>query len=305
MGNATGSTAAAGAPAPARRRGGTATARRRRAPMTWESWVIAGGILLLVLYCLAPFYWMFVSSLKGPGEITDNSLWPAAPTLVNYRGVFGGENHFGYAVRNSIIIAVATTGLAMVIAVSCGYALARLRFRGRNLVLGLVLASSMFPGVAIVTPLYQLFSDWGWIDQYQAMVVPNISFALPLAIFVLTTFFREMPWELEEAARVDGCGPVGAFSRVILPLAAPGVATTALLVFFAAWNEYLISSVVSITLASNPVTVALAKFAGDTEFQQPFGSQMAAGVVVTVPLIVLVLLFQRRIVRGLSAGGFR
>ncbi|WP_258862002.1 carbohydrate ABC transporter permease [Marinitenerispora sediminis] len=285
-----------------RARAGTTAARRGTA---WESWVIGAGIVLLVLYCLAPFWWMLVSSLKGPAEIASNRLWPEDPTLVNYRGVFGGQNDFGYAVRNSVVIAVATTASAMVIAVFSGYALARLRFRGRNLVLALVLACSMFPGVAIVTPLYQMFSDWGWIDQYQAMVVPNISFALPLAIFVLTTFFREMPWELEEAARVDGCGPIGAFFRVILPLAVPGVVTTGLLVFFAAWNEYLISSVVSITLASNPVTVALAKFAGDTEFQQPFGSQMAAGVVVTVPLVVLVLLFQRRIVSGLSAGGFR
>ncbi|MFW5418577.1 carbohydrate ABC transporter permease [Nocardiopsis sp. CNT-189] len=288
------------APARAPRR----SAARRRLP-GWEKWVIGAGIALLVLYCLAPFSWMLVSSLKGPAEITTPRLWPEDPTLVNYRGVFGGANHFGYAVRNSAVIAVSTTVLAMVIATASSYALARLRFRGRNLLLALVLACSMFPGVAIVTPLYRLFSDWGWIDEYQAMVVPNISFALPLAIFVLTTFFREMPWELEEAARVDGCGPVGAFARVILPLAAPGVATTSLLVFFAAWNEYLISSVVSITLASTPVTVALAKFAGDTEFQQPFGSQMAAGVVVTLPLVVLVLLFQRRIVRGLSAGSHR
>ncbi|GAA1115049.1 carbohydrate ABC transporter permease [Nocardiopsis composta] len=288
------------APARAPRR----SSARRRLP-GWEKWVIGAGIVLLTLYCLAPFYWMLVSSLKGPAEITTNRLWPEDPTLVNYRGVFGGANHFGYAVRNSVVIAVSTTVLAMLIATASSYALARLRFRGRNLLLALVLACSMFPGVAIVTPLYQLFSDWGWIDEYQAMVVPNISFALPLAIFVLTTFFREMPWELEEAARVDGCGPVGAFARVILPLAAPGVATTSLLVFFAAWNEYLISSVVSITLASTPVTVALAKFAGDTEFQQPFGSQMAAGVVVTLPLVVLVLLFQRRIVKGLSAGSHR
>ncbi|GAB3210304.1 carbohydrate ABC transporter permease [Marinactinospora thermotolerans] len=278
---------------------------RQRRRWGWENWVIGAGIALLLLYCLAPFYWMVVSSLKGPGEIASNSLWPRDPTLVNYRGVLGGRDHFGYAVRNSVVIAVTTTLLAMVIAVFSGYALARLRFRGRNLVLALILACSMFPGVAIVTPLYQLFADWGWIDEYQAMIVPNISFALPLAIFVLTTFFREMPWELEEAARVDGCGPFGAFGRIILPLAAPGVVTTGLLVFFAAWNEYLISSVVSITLASNPVTVAIAKFAGDSEFQQPFGSQMAAGVIVTLPLVVLVLLFQRRIVKGLSAGGFR
>ncbi|GAA3726041.1 carbohydrate ABC transporter permease [Salinactinospora qingdaonensis] len=267
--------------------------------------MIALGMVLLVLYCLAPFYWMFVSSLKGPGEITSNGLWPEEVSLVNYRGVLGGANDFGYAVRNSLIIAGSTTVVTMAIAVFSGYALARLRFRGRDLVLGLILACSMFPGVAIVTPLYQLFSGWGWIDEYQAMVVPNISFALPLAIFILTTFFREMPWELEEAARVDGCGTLRAFSRVVLPLATPGLATTALLVFLAAWNEYLISSVVSITLASNPVTVALAKFAGDSEFQQPFGSQMAAGVIVTLPLIVLVLVFQRRIVEGLSAGGFR
>jgi multiple sugar transport system permease protein len=193
----------------------------------------------------------------------------------------------------------------MLIGVLAAYALARLRFRGRFLVLGAILAASMFPGVALLTPLFQLFADLDWIDHYQAMIVPYISFTLPLAVWILTSFFTAMPWELADAARIDGCSPGRAFRLVILPLAAPGVFTTAILVFITAWNEYLIASNVSSTVASEPVTAAMARFTGDSEFQQPFGTQMAAGVIVTLPLVLLVLLFQRRIIAGLTAGAVK
>lgn len=263
------------------------------------------GIGLITLYCLAPFYWMLVSSLKAPDAILNNDLLPSDISFANYRSVFGSENNFLYALRNSLIIASLATLLAMVVGVFAAYALARLQFRGKFLVLAAVLATAMFPGVAIVTPLFQLFSRLGWINEYQSMIIPDISFTLPLAIWILTSFFAEMPWELEQAAKVDGCTPGKAFRLVILPLAAPGVFTTAILVFIYAWNEYLIASVMSQTLASEPVTVAIAKFTGDSQFQQPFGTQMAAGVVVTIPLVILVLLFQRRIVAGLTAGGVK
>ncbi len=263
------------------------------------------GIALISLYCLAPFYWMLVSSLKAPNAIFNNDLWPSSPSLANYRAVFGSKNNFLYALRNSLIIASLATLLAMTIGVFASYALARLQFRGKFLVLGAVLATAMFPGVAIVTPLFQLFSNLKWIDEFQSMIIPDISFTLPLAIWILTSFFAEMPWELEQAAKVDGCTPGKAFRLVILPLAAPGVFTTAILVFIYAWNEYLIASVMSQTLRSEPVTVAIAKFTGESQFQQPYGTQMAAGVVVTVPLVILVLLFQRRIVAGLTAGGVK
>jgi multiple sugar transport system permease protein len=263
------------------------------------------GIALISLYCLAPFYWMLVSSLKPSNAILNNELWPSSISFENYKSVFGEQNNFLYALRNSLIIASLATLLAMVVGVFAAYALARLQFRGKFLVLAAVLATAMFPGVAIVTPLFQLFSNLDWIDKYQSMIIPDISFTLPLAIWILTSFFAEMPWELEQAAKVDGCTPGKAFRLVILPLAAPGVFTTAILVFIYAWNEYLIASVMSQTEASAPVTVAIAKFTGDSQFQQPFGTQMAAGVVVTIPLVILVLLFQRRIVAGLTAGGVK
>ncbi len=263
------------------------------------------GIALIVLYCLAPFYWMLASSLKSPGAIFNNSLFPLSPSLENYRAIFGGQNNFAYALRNSLIIAGTVTIIAMGIGIFAAYALVRLRFRGKLLVLAAVLATTMFPGAVIVTPLFQLFSGFGWIDQYQSMIIPDISFALPLGIWIFASFFADIPWELEQAAQIDGCTPGRAFRAVILPLAAPGVFTAAILVFIYAWNEYLVASVMSQTLASEPVTVAIAKFTGESQFQQPFGTQMAAGVVLTIPLVLVVLLFQRRIVAGLTAGGLK
>lgn len=263
------------------------------------------GIALIVVYCLAPAYWMLVSALKAPDAIFNNNLLPTDISFESFKAVFSSKNNFGYALRNGVIIATTATVIAMVIGVFAAYALARLHFRFKFLVLGAILATAMFPGVAIVTPLFQLFSDFGWINQYQAMIIPDISFTLPLAIWILTSFFAEMPWELEQAAKIDGCTPGQAFRLVILPLAAPGVFTTMILVFINAWNEYLIASVMSQTLASEPPTVAIAKFTGESQFQQPFGTQMAAGVIVTIPLVILVLLFQRRIVAGLTAGGVK
>lgn len=278
---------------------------RRRHKITGGDVGFTAGLVVLVVFCLAPFYWMVVSSLKAPNAIFNNQLWPASPSLDNFRAVFGQKNDFGRALVNSCIVAGTTTIVAMGIGMLSAYALTRLRFKGRTVILGIVLAASMFPGVAILTPLYQLFASWGWINTYQAMVVPDISFALPLAIWTLTTFFAEMPWELEQAAKVDGCTPGQAFRKIIVPLAAPGVFTTAILVFIAAWNEYLIASNVSIRPDTNPVTVAIAKFTGESQFQQPFGTQMAAGVIATVPLVIVVLLFQRRIVSGLTAGSLK
>lgn len=263
------------------------------------------GVATIVFVCLAPFYWMFVSSLKAPRDIFDNALWPAAPTLVNYASVFGQNNQFGVALRNSLIIAGTVTVVALALGVFAAYALVRLKFPGKNALLGLFLAASMFPGVAILGPLFQLFADWGWINTYQAMIIPDISFALPLGVWILTSFLAAMPWELEEAARVDGCTPLQSFRKIMLPLAAPGVFTTAILVFINAWNEFLIANSMSQTPDVRPVTVAIAMFTGDSQFDQPFGTQMAAGVVVTVPLVILVLLFQRRIISGLTAGGVK
>ncbi|WP_273488509.1 carbohydrate ABC transporter permease, partial [Ancrocorticia populi] len=219
--------------------------------------------------------------------------------------VFNQKNNFGQALINSVIVAGTTTVFAMMVGIFSAYALTRMKFRGRTFILALVLAASMFPGVAILTPLYELFADWGWINTYQAMIVPDMSFALPLGIWTLTTFFREMPWELEQAAEIDGCTPAQAFRKIIIPLAAPGVFTTAIMVFITSWNEYLIASNVAIGADVSPVTVAIAKFTGESSFQQPFGTQMAAGVVATIPLVIVVLIFQRRIITGLTSGSLK
>jgi multiple sugar transport system permease protein len=283
---------------------GRATARRRRRTGTTSPWLYA-ALVAIVLFCLLPFYWMVVTSLKSPKAVFDNSLWPHHFSLANYSAVFGSQNTFVYALRNSLVIAGAVTVIALLFGTFAAYALARLEFRGKNLVLGLFLATSMFPGVAILTPLFQLFANLGWIDTYQSMVIPDISFSLPLGIWILASFFRAMPWELEAAARVDGATKAQAFRMVILPLAAPGVFTTAILIFISAWNEFMIANSMSQTKASQPVTVAIAQFSGASQYDQPYGTQMAAGVVVTVPLIVLVLIFQRRIVSGLTAGGVK
>jgi multiple sugar transport system permease protein len=262
------------------------------------------GIAFIIVYCLAPFYWMIVSSLKA-NPLLDQALFPTSPTLTNYKEVFSSANSFQYALRNSVIIAGTTTIVALFIGVFAAYALARLQFRSKKIVLGAVLATAMFPLIALLTPLFQLFSELGWIDTYPPMIISDISFTLPLAIYVLTTFFSEMPWELEMAAKVDGATPGQAFRKVIIPLAAPGVFTSAIIVFIAAWNEFLIAYTMTQTLAAEPVTVAIAKFTGASKFEQPFGTIMAAGVLVTIPLVIVVLIFQRRIVSGLTAGGVK
>lgn len=262
------------------------------------------GVAFIILYCLAPFYWMIVSSLKA-NPLLDQALVPTSPTLANYKEVFSSENNFQYALRNSVIVAGTTTILALLIGVFSAYALARLQFRAKKLVLGAVLATAMFPLIALLTPLFQLFSDLGLIDTYTPMIISDISFTLPLAIYVLTSFFSEMPWELEMAAKVDGATPGQAFRKVIVPLAAPGVFTSAIIVFIAAWNEFLIAFTMTQTLRAEPVTVSIAKFTGASKFEQPFGTIMAAGVLVTIPLVIVVLIFQRRIVAGLTAGGVK
>jgi trehalose/maltose transport system permease protein len=262
------------------------------------------GIAFIILYCLAPFYWMIVSSLKA-NPLLDQGLWPSNPTLTNYKEVFSADNNFQYALRNSVIVAGTTTILALLIGVFSAYALARLDFRAKRVVLGAVLATAMFPLIALLTPLFQLFSNLGLIDTYTPMIISDISFTLPLAIYVLTSFFSEMPWELEMAAKVDGATPGQAFRKVIVPLAAPGVFTAAIIVFIAAWNEFLIAFTMTQTLRAEPVTVSIAKFTGASEFEQPFGTIMAAGVLVTIPLVIVVLIFQRRIVAGLTAGGVK
>ncbi|TDC58347.1 carbohydrate ABC transporter permease [Actinomadura sp. KC345] len=263
------------------------------------------GFALVAVYCLAPFYWMTISAFRRPQDQFDNTIIPVRWSWENFSAVFSGGNGFGRALLNSVIVAGSTTVLTLLIGTVTAYALARLHFRFKNAVLGLVIATSMFPGISQLVPLLKLFTDINWINTYQAMVLPSLGFALPLSVWLLTAFFRQLPFELEQAAMVDGCTRGQAFRKIIIPLAAPGVFTTAILTFIAAWNEFLIALSMVNKKEMQTATVAISKFTGVSGFDQPFGTQMAAGVVVTVPLIVVVLVFQRRIVAGLTAGGVR
>lgn len=266
------------------------------------------GLALIVIWGLAPFYWMIVTAFRNVGFTFDTTPWPTHVTLDNFKTAFSTSrgNHFGQALVNSVIIGVVTTAICMLVGVFAAYALARLQFPGKYVVLGLILGSSMFPGVALVSPLFQLFSSIDWLNgyNYQALIIPDISFALPLTVYTLTAFFGEMPWELEESARMDGCTQGQAFRKIMLPLAAPGLFTTAILAFISAWNEFLLASQFA-TAKTQPVTVAIASFTGAQPHQEPYTAVMAAGTIVTIPLIIMVLIFQRAIVSGLTAGSLK
>lgn len=262
--------------------------------------------IVVVLWCLLPFYWMVVTSFRDVGYTSDNTPWFTHVTLDNYATALSTKlgNNLPGALLNSLFIGVCVTLISLVVGIFASYALARLDFKFKGVILGIILAASMFPGVALITPLFQLFTNINWMGTYQALIIPEISFALPLTVYTLVSFFREMPWDLEEAARIDGCTQSQAFRKIILPLAAPAVFTTAILAFISSWNEFLISSQLS-SDATQPVTVAIASFTGSQPHQEPYTAIMAAGTIVTVPLIILVLIFQRRIVAGLTAGGVK
>lgn len=264
------------------------------------------GVVFILLWGLAPFYWMVVTAFRDPDYTFSTVPWPTHLTLENFQNALSTSsgNDFTQALINSMIIGGVTTAVALTIGIFTAYALARIAFRGKYVVVGIVLGASMFPVVALVTPLFQFFTNIGWIGSYQAMIIPNISFVLPLTIYTLTSFFSDLPWELEEAARIDGASRAQAFRLVMLPLAAPALFTTAILAFIATVNEYLLASQLS-SDATEPVTVAIARFSGNDPHVVPYAAIMAAGTIVTVPLVIMVLLFQRRIVSGLTAGGVK
>jgi multiple sugar transport system permease protein len=270
------------------------------------------GMAVIVLYCIIPFYWMVVSSLRLPTEGRSTEFLPNPASFANYAGVFSGANNFGRSLINSVIVSGVTTVLTLLFGIVAAYALARLNFRGKGVVLWVIMACSMFPLVVLLPSLLKMFSStdpftWFpyWINTYQAVILPGLSFGLPLAVWNLTAFFKQLPVELEQAAMVDGCTPGVAFRKVILPLAAPGVFTTAIIVFIGAWNEFLIALTFLQDAEKQTATVAISKFTGTTGFDTPYGTIMAAGVIVTVPLLIAVLIFQRRIVAGLTAGGVK
>jgi multiple sugar transport system permease protein len=272
-----------------------------RRARTW--WSLAG--VAIVVWALLPALWIVSLSFKSPDEIGLAARFlPQQPTWENYRAVFA-TNLFTAALRNSIAVALLATLLAVSVASVAAYAVARLDFPGRRLLLVVALGIAMFPQAALISPLFDLWRGAGLYDTWPGLVIPYLTFALPLAIWTMTAFFRQIPWELEQAAQVDGATPWQAFRKVIVPLAAPGVFTTAILTFFFCWNDFLFAIALTSTDRSRTVPAALAFFTGASQYQSPVTAIAAASVVVTIPVVVLVLLFQRRIVAGLTAGAVK
>ena len=262
------------------------------------------AIFIIVVCSLVPVVWIVMLSLKTPATATDGSFIPHQWTLSNYSDIFK-QSVFTSALRNSIGIGLIATSLAVLLASAAAYAIARLKFPGKQAILAVSLAVVMFPQISLVGPLYNLWRQIGLYDTWPGLIIPYMTFALPLSIYTLSAFFREIPWELEQAAQVDGATPFQAFRKVIAPLATPGIVTTFILVFIICWNDFIFAISLTSTNAAQTVPAAIAQFPGVSQFTQPIGDIAAAAVVVTIPVMILVLLFQRRIVSGLTAGSFR
>ena len=259
---------------------------------------------VVVALALIPVLWLVSLSFKTPSAVLDPSLWPAQWTWGNYSGILT-SSQFLRPLVNSIGIGVIATVIAVVLASMAAYAIARLNFPGKSVLIGLALLIAMFPLIALVTPMFTIERSLGLFNTWFGLIIPYVAFGLPLGIYTLSAFFREIPWELEKAAKMDGATPFQAFTRVIAPLAAPGVFTAAILVFIFCWNDFVYA--ISLTSSDNSRTVpaALAFFTGESTFTEPTGSIAAAAIVVTIPIIVFVLIFQRRIVSGLTAGAVK
>ena len=263
-----------------------------------------GGPALVILWTLLPVLWILSLSLKPESGLNNEKFLPSDWTFENYRTVFNTPL-FTSALRNSIVISLIATVLSVMIATVAAYAIARLDFPGKKAILSLALAIAMFPAVSLVGPLFDIWRSIGLYDTWLGLIIPYMSFTLPLSIWTLSAFFREIPWEMEQAAQIDGATPWQAFRKVIVPLAAPGVFTAAILAFFFAWNDFVFGISLTSTDAARPVPAALAFFTGASQFQRPAAAISAAAVIVTIPVVILVLLFQRRIVAGLTAGAVK
>jgi len=264
------------------------------------------GFAAILVWCLLPVAWIISLSFKPVAETSAGSpqFLPQSWTIQNYKDILANPD-FTRALLNSFGIALIATLLAVIFATFAAYAIARLDFRGKRLVLSIALAIAMFPVVALVGPLFDLWRAVGLFNTWPGLIIPYMSFTLPLAIWTLSAFFREIPWEMEQAAQVDGATSWQAFRKVIVPLAAPGVFTAAILTFFFAWNEFVLAISLTSTTASRTVPAQLSYFVGPDPFNPPYSQLATASVVVTVPVIVIVLLFQRKIVAGLTSGAVK
>lgn len=262
------------------------------------------GNIMVLVYALLPMLWIVSLSLKQSSDLNDQHFFPQTISFEHYRTIFS-DMQFPAALWNSIGIATLSTLFAVTLGMFAAYAIVRLEFPGRRLVLVGALATAMFPPIAIIGPLFNMWRTAGLFDTWLGLILPYMTFALPLAIWTLSAFFREIPWDLDKAARIDGATPMQAFIWVIVPMAAPAIFTAAILVFIFAWNDFLFA--ISLTSTNNARTVpaAIAFFTGSSRFELPTGSIAAASVVVTVPVMIIVLIFQRRIVAGLTSGAVK
>ncbi|MCJ0893969.1 carbohydrate ABC transporter permease [Rhodococcus sp. ARC_M12] len=271
-------------------------------PRKKVGWTVVN--VLVLIYALVPLLWIISLSFKSTATIADGKFIPTSITFDNYKGIFQ-TNQFTSALVNSIGIGLITTVIAVVIGTMAAYAVARLDFPGKKALVGAALLIAMFPQISLVTPLFDISRSLGLFDTWPGLIIPYITFALPLAIYTLSAFFREIPWELEKAAKMDGATPAQAFRKVIAPLAAPGIVTAAILVFIFAWNDLLLAISLTATERSVTVPAAISQFTGSSQFEEPTGSIAAAAVVITIPIIIFVLFFQRRIVAGLTSGAVK
>lgn len=280
-------------------RGGRYRLRKQMAQIGF--WAL---MAVIVLYSVFPFYWAIVSSLKEGSALFTVEFWPENVTYQNYINVFA-EQPFGHNILNSVIVSVSAVVLCLFLSVTAAYALGRVQFRGRGLLLLVILSVSMFPQVAVLSGMFELISALGLYNSRTGLVLSYMLFTLPFTVWILTTFMRELPKELEEAAIVDGASPWVIITKVFMPLLGPVFATTGLLAFIAAWNEFLFALTFTLTNEMRTVPVAISLMSGNSQHELPWGSLMAASVIVTVPLIILVLIFQKRIVSGLTAGAVK
>jgi multiple sugar transport system permease protein len=285
-------------PAPA----GKVRAGPRTTPQQKAGWGI--GNFVVVALALIPVLWLLSLSFKTPAAVLDPSFLPQSWTLSNYTEILQ-TSQFIRPLVNSIGIGLIATLIAVVLASMAAYAVARLAFPGKKLLIGMALLIAMFPQIALVTPLFSIERSLGLFNTWPGLIIPYVAFGLPLGIYTLSAFFREIPWELEKAAKVDGATPFQAFTKVIAPLAAPGMVTTAILVFLFCWNEFLLAISLTSTTASRTAPASIAYFSGASTFTVPTGPIAAASVVITIPIIIFVVFFQRRIVAGLTSGAVK
>jgi trehalose/maltose transport system permease protein len=258
----------------------------------------------IIFYAVFPFYWAIVSSLKIGSSLFQVEFWPSSPTLENYIALFQ-EQPVARNIINSLIVAVAATGISLFLALTAAYALGRIRFRGRTSMLLVILSVSMFPQIAVLSGLFELIRAIGLYDSLAGLVIANLILTLPFVTWVLTTFMREMPRELEQAAIIDGANDWRILTRVFLPILGPSLSAAGLLAFILAWNEFMVALTFTLSTEQRTVPVAIALISGATAYELPWGRVMAACVIVTVPLIILVLVLQRYIISGLTAGAVK